>query len=79
MPPFDKDTRYLILGILLGAAMTALYDLFKAYFLDINPNLPESFVITLAFLGSVGLMSGIFLYAGWNKERRKKQTKESQK
>lgn len=67
----DKDTRLLVLGILLGAGISALYDLFKVYVAEIAPTLPESFVITGGFLGAVGTMGGIFAYMDWNRKRTK--------
>jgi hypothetical protein len=58
----DKDMRLLILGILMGAGMSALYDLFKVYIAALIPALPAPFVITCGFIGAVGTMIGIFKY-----------------
>jgi hypothetical protein len=67
----DKDIRLLVLGILMGAGMSALYDLMKYYITSAQLNIPEPFVITGAFVGAVGIMIAIFVYVDWNKKTSK--------
>ena len=69
----DKDMRLLILGILMGAGMSALYDLFKVYIVVFVPYLPEPFVITCGFIGAVGMMIGIFKYVDWSRKATKQR------
>jgi hypothetical protein len=53
MTKMDKDTSLLVLGILLGAGVSTLYDMFKSFlplWITALKDVPETWTLALAFL-----------------------------